>query len=71
MFIFIGLLHGTKNNNNFSPSSHPNAFMGANDTFISNLSGSTPKINNNSFGHNDSVLFQHSTHLGSISPDLR
>lgn len=58
-------------------------FMGGNDSFIPNLSGSagsSSKINSNSFGHNDNLLFQHSSHLvsslndglgSSISPDLR
>ena len=56
--------------------------MGANDPFIPNLSGSagSNKINSNSFGHNDNILFQPSSHLvsslndglgSSISPDLR
>lgn len=85
--ILAGLLHGTNSKpvnipGNYSPSSHPNMFMSANDPFIPNLSGSagSAKINSNSFGHNENILFQPSSHLvsslndglgSSISPDLR
>ena len=81
---FPGLLHSTKPvnipSNNFSPSSHPNLFMqGDNFMPMSGSAGSAPKINNNSFNHNDGLFMQHSSHLvsslneglGSISPDLR
>ncbi|XP_070491136.1 RING finger protein unkempt isoform X14 [Chironomus tepperi] len=84
--ILAGLLHGTNSKpvnipGNYSPSSHPNMFMSANDPFIPNLSGSagSQKINSNSFGHNENILFQPSSHLvsslndglgSSISPDL-
>lgn len=58
-------------------------FIGGNDSFIPNLSGSagsSSKLHNNSYGHADNLLFQHSSHLvsslndrlgSSISPDLR
>jgi hypothetical protein len=82
--LLSGLLHSTKPvnipSNNFSPSSHPNLFMqGENFMPMSGSAGSAPKINNNSFSHNDGLFMQHSSHLvsslneglGSISPDLR
>lgn len=78
-----GLLHSSKPvnipSNNFSPSSHPNIFMGHGDNFMSGSAGSTTKMNNNSFSHNEGLFMPHSSHLvsslneglGSISPDLR
>ncbi|KAG5674006.1 hypothetical protein PVAND_003999 [Polypedilum vanderplanki] len=77
----LGLLHGTNSKpvnipGNYSPSSHPNNIFMGNDSFM-HLSGSAgSKMNSNSYGHSDNMIFQHSSHLlndglGSISPDLR
>ncbi|CRL05851.1 CLUMA_CG019047, isoform A [Clunio marinus] len=78
----LGLLNSTKPvnipSNNFSPSSHT-FIHGDNFIPMSGSGGSAPKINNNSFSHNDNIFMQHSSHLvsslndglGSISPDLR
>ncbi|CAO1425624.1 unnamed protein product [Diamesa serratosioi] len=73
----VNIPGGGSSTNNFSPS-NPNLFnMGpGGDSFMPmSGAGSAPKINSNSFGHNDNLFLQHQHLISpsglSISPDLR